>query len=57
MPGLKTEPDSRRAPQNDPRCNPGLLQKDASGDLTPSYRYQVTCPNDQNLMYVQGRAH
>ena len=56
MPGRYTEPDSRSAPENDPTCNPSLLQEDASGDLTPSYEYQVTCPNDQNLIYVQGRA-
>ena len=56
MPGTYTEPASRQAPKNDPRCNPSLLQKDASGDDTPSYEYQVTCPNDQNLIYVQGRA-
>ena len=56
MPGLYTEPESRSAPENDPNCNPSLLQEDASGDLTPSYEYQVTCPNDQNLIYVQGRA-
>jgi hypothetical protein len=56
MPGLYDEPQSRSAPENDPKCNPSLLQEDASGDLTPSYEYQVTCPNDQNLIYVQGRA-
>ncbi|MDX6671429.1 MAG: hypothetical protein QOI91_1792 [Solirubrobacteraceae bacterium] len=56
MPGLYTEPESRSRPLNDPRCKPSLLQKDASGDPTPSYAYQVTCPNDQNLVYVQGRA-
>jgi hypothetical protein len=56
MPGVYTEPASREMPENDPRCNPGLLQKDASGDPTPSYEYQVTCPHDQNLLYVQGRA-
>ena len=56
MPGLYDEPDSRSAPENDPKCSPSLLQEDASGDLTPSYEYQVTCPNDQNLIYVQGRA-
>jgi len=56
MPGLYTEPESRSQPVNDPTCNPDLLQEDASGDLTPSYEYQVTCPNDQNLIYVQGRA-
>jgi hypothetical protein len=56
MPGHYTEPESRARRQNDPACNPRLLQKDASGDPTPSYAYQVTCPNDQNLVYVQGRA-
>jgi Right handed beta helix region len=56
MPGRYTEPESRSKPVNDPTCNPSLLQEDASGDLTPSYEYQVTCPNDQNLIYVQGRA-
>jgi hypothetical protein len=56
MPGRYTEPESRSQPVNDPTCNPSLLQEDASGDLTPSYEYQVTCPNDQNLIYVQGRA-
>ena len=29
MPGLYTEPKSRKAPMNDPRCNPDLLQEDA----------------------------
>src|SRR5829696_612725 len=56
LPGTYEEPESRSKPENDPKCVPSLLQKDASGDLTPSYRYQVTCPNDQNLIYVQGRA-
>lgn len=56
MPGRYTEPQSRSALENDPTCNPSLLQEDASGDLAPSYEYQVTCPNDQNLIYVQGRA-
>ncbi len=56
MPGIYTEPASRAAPVNDPKCNPSLLQKDASGDATPSFEYQATCPHDQNLVYVQGRA-
>jgi hypothetical protein len=54
MPGRYREPDSRKAPLNDPKCA-DLTQQDSSGALTPSYRYQVTCPNDQNLVYVQGR--
>ena len=55
MPGRYTEPASRAKANNDPKCNPGLIQKDASGSPTPSYAYQVSCPNDQNLIYVQGR--
>ncbi len=56
MPGRYTEPESREAPVNDPKCNPSMLQEDQSGALTPSYEYQATCSNDQNLIYVQGRA-
>jgi Right handed beta helix region len=56
MPGRYREVRSRRAPVDDPRCFPELTQADSSGALTPSYEYQATCPNDQNLVYVQGRA-
>jgi len=55
MPGIYTEPTSRAQPLNDPRCA-NLTQTDSGGAKTPSYRYQVTCPNDQNLVYVAGRA-
>ena len=55
MPGRYTEPKSRQAQTNDPKCNPSLLQRDQGGALTPSYEYQATCQNDQNLIYVQGR--
>jgi len=50
MPGVYTEEPSRRAPTNDPRCE---ALKNADGSIP--YRYQVTCPNDQNLVFVQGR--
>lgn len=58
MPGRYREKPSRRQPTNDRRCIPEFLQDtdgDGDGDV-PSYEYQVTCPNDQNLIYVQGRA-
>ena len=55
MPGVYTEPTSRAQPLNDPRCA-DLTQEDTSGAKTPSYNYQVTCPNDQNLIHIQGRA-
>ena len=54
MPGTYREPDSRRARVNDPRCA-DLTTVDSGGAETPSYAYQVKCPNDQNLIYVQGR--
>src|SRR5688572_10075945 len=56
MPGRYTEPKSRKAPLNDPKCNPSMLQKSQSGAETPSYEYQATCENDQNLIHVTGRA-
>ncbi len=56
MPGHYRESASRAKPVDDPRCRPSMLQNDASGSPTPSYEYQVECPNDQNLVYVQGRA-
>ena len=54
LPGRYTEPDSRGRPTNDPSCQE-MTQLDAGGAVTPSYRYQASCPNDQNLVYVQGR--
>ncbi len=33
-----------------------MTQVDSHGAQTPSFRYQATCSNDQNLVYVQGRA-
>ena len=56
MPGRYTEPKSRKAPLNDERCNPAMLQTTQSGAQAPSYDYQVSCPNDQNLIHVAGRA-
>ncbi len=55
MPGRYRERKSRRQPTDDPRCA-DLVQDNGSGGMAPSYEYQVTCPNDQNLIYVQGRA-
>lgn len=55
MPGLYEEPESRAALKNDPTCVPSLLQDDARGRPSPSYEYHTVCPNDQNLIFVQGR--
>ena len=54
MPGRYLEPDSREQPINDPRCA-DMLQDNGQGGMAPSYRYQTECPNDQNLIYIQGR--
>jgi hypothetical protein len=56
MPGRYRENPSRQTETNDPACTPGLLQTQANGSPAPSFEYQATCPNDQNLIYVQGRA-
>src|SRR4051812_36527820 len=45
MPGRYTEPASRQAPTNDPRCAPSLYQTQANGSTAPSFEYQATCPN------------
>lgn len=60
MPGIYREKQSRLAPVNDPKCQSLLQQDEDAADAgapanTPSYEYQATCPNDQNLIYVQGR--
>jgi hypothetical protein len=55
MPGVYTEPRSRAAPTDDPRCD-GLEELNDRGQTGAlSYAYQYTCPNDQNLIAVMGR--
>ena len=56
MPGRYTEPKSRDAADQRPACNPRCCRRTPAATPTPSYEYQATCPNDQNLIYVQGRA-
>ncbi len=58
MPGVYTEPASRRKPTHDPRCKKYLSDTDfgGGGSVGLSYRYQYHCPNDQNLVEVLGRA-
>jgi hypothetical protein len=51
MPGVYREEPSREHPKNDPRC---ADQRTSTGAAT--YAYQVKCPNDQSLIFVQGRA-
>src|SRR4051794_27076467 len=55
MPGLYTEPQSRKAPTNDPRCAQYRITNDRGETGAVSYAYQFHCPNDQNLIAVLGR--
>ncbi len=55
MPGKYVEPKSRAKPTNDPKCAQYKEQSE-KGAGAASFRYQVKCPNDQQLIYIQGRA-
>ena len=55
MPGLYSEPRSRSAPTDDPRCAHLKTRNDEGSSEALSYAYQYTCPNDQNLIAVMGR--
>jgi hypothetical protein len=55
MPGIYTEPASRKAPTNDPKCADLVETNDKGSTGALSYKYQATCPNDQNLIAVIGR--
>jgi Right handed beta helix region len=55
MPGLYTEPQSRAAPTFDSRCDQYEITNDRGDPVALSYKYQVHCPNDQNLIAVLGR--
>ena len=55
MPGKYLEPKSRAKPTDDPKCAQYKEESD-DGAGAATYRYQVKCPNDQNLIYLQGRA-
>ena len=48
MPGVYTEPESRRAPTNDPACASLKQQNDEQSNGALSYAYQSKCPNDQS---------
>ena len=55
MPGLYTEPESRKEPTGDPKCADLREQNDKNSSTALSYPYQFKCPNDQNLIAVMGR--
>jgi hypothetical protein len=54
MPGEYLEEPSRRKPTDDPKCVQ-YEEESENGAGAATYRYQVNCPNDQNLIFVQGR--
>jgi hypothetical protein len=57
MPGVYSEPHSRKQPTQDPKCQKYLTDTDfgGGGAVGVSYRYQWHCPNDQALINVLGR--
>jgi hypothetical protein len=55
MPGHYKEAASRKELKNDPACA-SMTQESTGGAKTPSYKYQVECPNDQNLIHITGRS-
>jgi hypothetical protein len=57
MPGVYSEPRSRKQPTFDPKCQKYLTDTDfgGGGPVGLSYRYQWHCPNDQALINVLGR--
>src|SRR5215208_1542597 len=55
MPGNYVESKSRAKPTDDPKCAQYKEESD-DGQGAATFRYQVKCPNDQNLIYLQGRA-
>ena len=55
MPGLYTEPKSRKKPTADPKCADLRTRNDEGSSEALSYAYQYKCPNDQNLIAVMGR--
>ena len=55
MPGLYTEPTSRKARTHDPACDQYEIPTEFGDPGALSYAYQWHCPNDQNLIAVLGR--
>ena len=55
MPGLYTEPTARSAPTFDPACDQYKTTSDGGDPGALSHAYQIHCPNDANLISVEGR--
>lgn len=54
LPGFYTEPTSRKAAHNDPKCA-GMVAQGSRSAPAPTYEYHFECPNDINLIAVMGR--
>lgn len=55
MPGLYKEPTARSQPTYDPACEDYKIESDSGDPGALSHEYQLTCPNDANLIAVIGR--
>ncbi len=55
MPGVYAEPAARKKPTDDPRCDEYEIDNDRNQTGAVSYEYQFRCPNDQNLIAINGR--
>ncbi|MCW2855029.1 MAG: hypothetical protein JWR52_644 [Marmoricola sp.] len=55
MPGLYTEPHSRAQPTFDARCAQYRVHSDSGDPGALSHEYQLKCPNDANLISIEGR--
>src|SRR5256714_11277598 len=56
MPGVYTEPSSRRIPASPQECHKYRTENSDHGAGAVSYEYQYPCPNAQALVAVIGRA-
>lgn len=54
MPGFYTEPTSRKAAHDDPKCK-DMVATGTRSAPAPTYDYHFNCPNDINLIAVMGR--
>ncbi|BBH17181.1 hypothetical protein Back2_14680 [Nocardioides baekrokdamisoli] len=55
MPGLYTEPTTRKVPDHSAQCAKYSVKSDGGDPGALSHDYQVHCPNDANLVAVIGR--
>lgn len=54
LPGVYREEPSREVPNPDPRCEDMYVQADGKSGMTPTYEYELNCPNSRNLVAILG---